>query len=373
MDGFDNLSKDDIIQLYKTPGHPIAFSNPRTAYEFFNGRFPLKLFKDAYESIHSYSLHREFKKPKQTNPFYSIQRRTNFQADLIDISELKKTNDNVRFLMLIIDIFSRKIWLIPMVNKTAAASVEAWEQWVDSIENDSNPQKTIFTDRGGEFTAQAVKDFFDSHNMKHSVSKSVNKAAIAERSIKTIEVLIYKYLTDSGESRYIDKLAAIIHSYNNRVHRSIHPFTPNQADLKENEKKVRSIQLRRFSNINEKRRKPKYKIGDVVRIKSYAQRPSRATRAYAKQFNDELFKIQDINVRMPIPMYFLESMDSGELIEGGFYANELSPIRSNTFKIEKILKRRGRGENEEVLVRWKYFSNRWDSWVKASEIRSNDS
>ena len=66
-----------------------------------------------------------------------------------------------------------------------------------------------------------------------------------------------------------------------------------------------------------------FKVGDMVRVKTEAKAPSKARRAYAEQFHRELYTITGINRRMPVIMYELKHVDSGEDVEGGFYANEL--------------------------------------------------
>ena len=54
---------------------------------------------------------------------------------------------------------------------------------------------------------------------------------------------------------------------------------------------------------------------------------------------------------MPVPMYYLKSLEKLDEIEGGFYANELSLIDEDLFKIEKVLKRRRYKGVNQVFVK----------------------
>ena len=46
-------------------------------------------------------------------------RNQQWQADLVDLSKLKRDNGGVTFLLTVIDIFSKKAWCVPLKNKSA--------------------------------------------------------------------------------------------------------------------------------------------------------------------------------------------------------------------------------------------------------------
>ena len=367
----EDISTENISKLYRTPGHPIAFSSPFTVYQFFKGKVPLAKVKAALEHIDSYTLHREYKRPAEHNMYYSHERRKQFQADLIDISNLKRTNQGVTFLLVIIDVFSRKIWVMPLKSKSAQSSSAAFQDWIESLRGDLKQQAQILTDSGTEFYNRMVKEVMESAGIKLVKAKNIYKAAIAERVNKTIQVLIYKYLTDKGTDKYIDVLDRLIHGYNSKKHQTLkYQFTPNDADAAENEAAVRSIHMLRAGSkaMRNAKRRLDFKIGDQVRIKTHGKAPSSARRAYVQQFHGELFVITGVNRKMPIPMYTIKSLDTEEEVAGGFYANELVHVRGDLFKIDKIIRREGRGRNRRALVRWKYFGPRWDSWIYERDI-----
>ena len=47
------------------------------------------------------------------------------------------------------------------------------------------------------------------------------KSVVAERFIRTLKTIIYKYMTSISENVYIDKLDDIVGEYNNTYHRTI--------------------------------------------------------------------------------------------------------------------------------------------------------
>ena len=70
------------------------------------------------------------------------------------------------------------------------------------------------------------------------------------------------------------------------------------------------------------------------------------------------------------PVYKLKDYDDEEL-QGTFYEAELQKVgkQDDVFDIEKILKRRGKGENVQYLVKWLGYPNKFNSWVSNSEIK----
>lgn len=326
MPPLTKITKRDIATLYQTPGHPVAFSSPGTIFNHFQGKVPLHFIKSALEQVDSYTLHREYKRPRRFNPFYSHHRRKDFQADLIVLEELKKANDNVMYLLVIIDVFTRKLWVVPLQRKSAPAMKAAIEQWLDHVESDSSSSKRFFSDNGLEFKCRAVQDLLQSRGVHQYFSQNVTKAAVVERANRSLQVLIYKYLTDSKQHRYLEMLPALVKTYNSRAHRTLNKMSPNQADDVKNEEKIRAMHIARCAKLLRSPRKARFQVGDKVRIKILAKRPARASRGYVQQFLPEIFRVVRVIEHLPVLMYELRSDEKDDIINGGFYANELTRV-----------------------------------------------
>ena len=350
-----------IRETYKRPGHPTAFSSPATVARHHN--ITVDRARRILQHEDAYNLHREYKRPRSFNPYYIRQRRKLVQADLIDIRNIEQHNDNTKFLLLLIDVFSRMVWLYPLRNKSAKTMKTTMENWINRL---FRLPETIMTDKGTEFWNHQVRTLLRNNGITLQLATGTCKAAYAERANKTLQVLIYKYLTEHETLRYIDKLDDLVRSYNRRGHRSLEFMSPIEADRPRNRARVCEIAERRWSKV--KRREPTLGLGQMVRVKTEAKAISSSRRAYAEQFKGEFFTIHRINRTLPIPMYYLRSLDTDELIDGAFYANELTRIRGDVFKIDHVIRWRGRGRNRQALVRWKYFGPRHDSWVAEADI-----
>jgi hypothetical protein len=143
-------------------------------------------------------------------------------------------------------------------------------------------------------------------------------------------------------------------------------LSPNEAEKPENFTKVRDAHNKRYSKLELQRGKRpiKLKKGDKVRLKV-------ADAAFARGFNErwtrEYFIIHTIKTRMPIHQYTVSSMDTGEVVEGSFYENELQKITGDVWRIEKVLKRKVVGGRAKLYVKWIGFGNNHNSWIDAKK------
>jgi hypothetical protein len=361
--------KQQIIRAYKQPGHPAAFSAPGNVARLFN--ISKKAATDILEHIDSRTLHREYHKPRHYNPYYVFKRREQVQSDLIDMQEISRANDGVRYLMILIDVFTKRIWVYPLKTKTGVETSQVIERWINSL---TTPPDILRTDRGTEYTNVLVQNVLAEGGIEWQPAGGPHKAAVAERLNRSLQNLIYTYLSDRESLRYIDNLQDIVKTYMRRPHRSLKWMSPKEADRPTNELRVRGIFMARYAKHELNRQhKDAFKLEDIVRLKTSSSSISSSRRSYAEQFTGEYFKIARINRAMPIIMYYVKSMNTGEHIEEGFYANELQRVKGGIYKIEKIVRRRTRYSDRlrrnvpEVLVKWLHFDK--EEWIPESDIR----
>lgn len=378
-----------ILNKYTDVGNPIAFSGRNYMRKYINDKYDIKtsdenINRELLSHNHAYTLHRDVKRPKNFNPFLVFSPRQQIQADLIDIQQLKRFNDGVTFLLVCIDVMTKKAWVRCMKKKNAETSKTALESIFEEIGNTEFSQKnttenkpiikTLLFDKGSEFTNKKVKDLCNEFNIKIIHPNSNIKAGIIERFNRTFQKLIYQYLTHKQTRRYVDVIDDLLMTYNSRKHRSISDkyidkFSPNDAEKINNLEKLRNITLEKRKKILIKgsKIKPKFKIGDIVHI---AKEKTLFSRGYNETFNQEYFEIIEIKTNLPIVCYKIKSLNTGEIIEGSFYNEELQLVKGDVYKIENILKERGRGKNKEYFVKWLNFDDRHNSWIPATNIET---
>jgi len=360
--------ENDLKNNYTIPGHPIAFSGITNIYKYYKGKLSIEKIKNILSTIENYSLHREYKRG-QRNPSYSHFKRYQFQMDLVDIQELSNYNDGVRYIMTVIDTFTRYGFARLLYDKKASTVLSAFQS---VLKEAVNPPKILVVDRGTEFNNKEFIKFCGDNNIKIYTPDSSVHAAYIERFNRTLQSLIYKFMTENETYRFISKnsggndektFSKILETYNNRRHRMI-GMTPLQAETdKSKHIDIRLRMSKYYSKIKPK--KQLFQIGDTVRV---ATQKGKFSRGYKEQSNLEIFKIYDIKKKSEIPMYLLETYDQSEKIKGGFYDFELTKVDFESFRIEKILKTRTINGKKQHLVRWKGFNSNYDSWIDEENI-----
>ena len=261
-----------IEDAYTTPGHPAAFSSPSNIVRYFKKKgknLKTSDVKKVLRSIEAYTLHKESKRIRVRNPFFVYWKRQQAQFDLADMKMFARVNDNITFLLTVIDVFTKKLFVRPLLNKSAAHTRKAIASVLDEMKaNDKYGQlQQAFMDRGTEFRNKQVENLFRKRNVKFFYSTSDLKASVVERVIGSLKKLIYGDMERRSNHRYIHNLEQLVATYNNRGHRTLKYLTPNEAELNVNQNHVFNIHNERYKKFIMKRRKPKFKVGDRVLTK----------------------------------------------------------------------------------------------------------
>ena len=205
------------------------------------------------------------------------------------------------------------------------------------------------------------------YGLTKAVSLSVNilkneneeKSSIVERWNRTMKNRMWKMFSANNNTVYWDKLDKLVDDYNNTKHSSV-KMTPIEASKKENEEKV-------FVNlygdlIYWKPKKPKFSIGDKVRISKYKRRIF--DKGYTPNWTEEVFTVDKVFPTKPVTYETVDLL--GEEIEGSFYEKELQKAKQQTFRIEKVLRRDNK--KKKALVKWKAYSDKFNSWVSFKDL-----
>ena len=257
-----------------------------------------------------------------------------------------KYNQGYTFLLLVIDIFSKYGWVIPLKNKKGEAVAEA----LKTIFKERKPEK-MWVDKGREFYNKDVEALIELYSTENE-----EKSSVVERWIRTMKEKMWKYFTDNNTNVYINILPNLVRDYNNSKHSSI-KMSPVEASKKKNELTVwRNLYPDRLKihDIN-----PKFSVGDKVRI---SKKKKTFEKGYTTRWTEEIFTITKIKHTSPVT-YKIADLN-GEEIDGTFYEPELQKTSQQLFRIEKVIEK---GKNKS-LVKWKGYSNDFNSWVENKDI-----
>ena len=180
-----------------------------------------------------------------------------WSLDILDLKDYgPENNRGYRYILVVIDNFSKFGWTVPLKNKNAQTIKHSFE---NILINSKRSPNLIESDRGKEFYNNIFQDFLNKNNVKLNSRNSSLGAVSAERFNGTIRDLLKRPVFEKINGNWIDISPTITKQYNNKVNSST-KLTPIQASSKKDGGYVYKISLDKRKKI-----KPKYEIGDLVR------------------------------------------------------------------------------------------------------------
>lgn len=273
-----------------------------------------------------------------------------YQADLVEMIPFATVNKGYKYILTMINCFSKYAIAVPLKSKTAREVVSALKPILEI-----HKMKHFQTDQGTEWFNSQIQSLLKIHNINHYYTHSATKASIVERFNRTLKGEMWKLFTEQGNFKWLQLLPLIIKQYNTKVHRTI-GVRPIDV-TKENEKEI----LLRIARSRKKSvYKQKFKVGDKVRI---SLRFKQMTKGYWPRWSNEVYTVWKVQQTNP-PTYILKDYKS-EVVKGGFYQEELSKTKfSDIYLVQKVLRKKG----DKLLVRWLGFDKTHDSWIDKSEL-----
>ena len=83
-------------------------------------------------------------------------------ADLIDMQAFSKDNNGIKYLVTVIDIFSKSVWIVPLTRKTGQEVANA----ISSILKERSSSKT-WVNRGREFYNKDVQKLVELYSTEN--------------------------------------------------------------------------------------------------------------------------------------------------------------------------------------------------------------
>jgi len=362
-----------ISRLYYDPSKPSAFSTRQKLQNALSQSTVKQKQKTDVKAWllkqDAYTLHRPVRKRFPRNPYTVNNINDVWESDLVDVQSLGKYNDGIKYLLTVIDVFSKYLHIIPLRSKTGKAVTTAFQ----TILKDPKYSKPIRrrpvwvrTDRGKEFLNKSFQDMLKRQGIQFQVCRNPDvKCSVIERAHRTIRDKLYKYFTYKNTYRFVDVLQDFVRGYKAAVHSTtgMSPARVTDSDI-----------LTIWKTMNKKQgkipiAKPRFHVGQHVRI---SKEKMKFAKGGEQNYTTEVFRIIKVIRRIPRPVYELEDLNH-KVIDGQFFNEELTPVRitkRTTFKIDKILATRVRRGIREHLVRWKGYGPDFDSWIKATSVKN---
>jgi len=316
-------------------------------------KLPVKEITEFLHEQDEYTKHKPIKRKFQRRRVYVTHIDDQFQADLVDMQEFKKYNNDTNYILTVIDVFSKFACGIPIKNKTGHEIAKAFKL----IFKERIPEN-IQTDKGTEFINKHTQKLFKDNNIHWFTTENIEiKASVVERLNRTLKTKMWKYFTANNTRRWIDVIDKLIYNYNNSYHRSI-KMTPVEGSRIENQEQTNNRCVKMT-----KRSIASFHVGDKVRISKY-KGPFK--KGYLPNFTEEIFKISEVLKTTPVTYKIVDL--NGEQILGTFYEPELVKYnkKDEMYNVEKIIKKKG----DKYFVKWVGYPVSFNSWINKDDLKN---
>ena len=154
-------------------------------------------------------------------------------ADLVEMQKFSKWNKGIKYLLMVIDVFSKYGWIRGLKDKKTETVSKAFE---DIFKSKRKP-KMLWTDKGSEFISKPFKEFLKKEKIKLYHTENEEKSSVVERWNKTMKNRMWKMFTVNNNTVYFDKIDKLVNDYSNSRD-SIMKMSPVEASKKKNGNKV---------------------------------------------------------------------------------------------------------------------------------------
>ena len=275
------------------------------------------------------------------------------------------------YFLLMIDVFSRKIFCKPLKRKTSVEVRSAFNEIFDEF---NNPIRVIQTDQGAEF--KGLKRYFEERDIRHQYKFGLTKCTFAENGIYLIKMRLYTALRSSSSRDWPTLLKKIVLNYNKTPQAPLKNLKPSDFnssldDVKLPDEPKEPNFMEQFANQKEYEKDPNLpQKGDYCFLGS-----NPPTKVFEKSFDlipGQLYKIKRVKAGFKPYLYKLEDLKGRE--KDGYYYREQLIIRKEPpqpgkfFKVEKILGKRKRQGKVQYLVKYLHYQDDFNQWVNEEDL-----
>lgn len=261
----------------------------------------------------AFELHKPVMKKFEKRRIVTLGIDDLWAADLVVMRQYASENGGFKYMLNVIDTFSKYVWTEPMKTKSGIETANAFSAIIKrAISIKHKAPNLLHTDKGLEFKNKDFRKVLQEHDIKMYHTENEEKSSIIERFNRTLNQLMKIQFEIQLNFRWIDILQQLVNNYNNTVHSTI---SMKPKDVKP---KHEHDLLIRYAKKERKPTRANLKVGDRVRI---TVKKDIFSNKYRRNWTTEIFEVYQVVNTAPVT-YKIKDL-FGENILGSFYIQEL--------------------------------------------------
>ena len=213
----DNVLRDKAYNIAGNPEYD-GYQRGLTSmvYKFFHKKSTGSGFKSS--SILADELHKPVIKKFEKRKVYSQFKDNIWGVDLAEMQSLSRKNKGIKYLLCVIDLYSKYAFVVPLKDKKGISIVNVFNKIIK--QSNRKPNK-IWVDQGGKFYNNVFEKWLSDNDIIMYSTYNEDKSVVAERFVRTLKNKLYKHMTATGKKIYYDVLDDVVNEYNNNKHSTI--------------------------------------------------------------------------------------------------------------------------------------------------------
>jgi hypothetical protein len=207
-------------------------------------------------------------------PIMSSSPNERYGLDCINLVSYASANGGIdhgyKFILTIVDYFSRKVWLRPLISQTAVSVRNAM---VNLVAETKTYSRIIVCDNGGEFKRETL-DWMKEHNIQviNTLSYSPESAGLVEGTNKKVRKVLQEIMIRTNSRRWTTHLQTTANLLNTQTNGTTKRtpdsiWKPGHKLQGEQDQDVIRLHERRIVNAVKNNQTVEFKVNDFVRIK----------------------------------------------------------------------------------------------------------
>ena len=302
--------------VYHDPSHPAAFG----------GVEPLRRegFPNAKELLSKDKTYRKFKRKTnfKRSRIFAASMGYMFQADLFDMQKYAHSNRGHRYILIVVDSYSRYICARQLKKKSAPQVAPALRDIFSQLssENRLGVKLLLATDLGTEFWNSEADRVYEDLDIVHFALRSPKKSSLAEISGRYLLDRIYRYMYQQGVNKWVDSLQDFVRAKNSRTSRRLGNKAP------------KDITFQNQATIHAALYPELYEQEPIVAMLPIGQRVQLALdrlpfhKSFKGYFTEKVYVIKRAINYHGIYRYTIVDESDGIEISGSYHAEELQPM-----------------------------------------------
>ena len=131
-----------LNDYYFDISNPASYAGSTKLYKFLNKKYPNVFTKSPIDAwltgVDAYSVFKKTRKKFKTPRVVVTHIHEQLEIDLTSVENLSKENDGIRYLMFIIDNFSRFLWVKPLLDKRGHTILTALRPIISTLKVQKN-------------------------------------------------------------------------------------------------------------------------------------------------------------------------------------------------------------------------------------------